>query len=222
MALKGGGLYLSFVGADLRKFIYTKSIQVPFPFREGRDIRGDMMRKWLGRICALLVIAMMVSVAMSSAACHDPPQKTVKLWAGQTYLAAYITLTYENDGDLRVYFNMQGSWKIYETHIQVETDWDDVPQTKKGNLKTGQFEYKKEWPSGSGDVTITVPAGMVPSSGELIIIIHAVVMRPVPCGFTECICYQSETGWANACSIPNLVSDETGGSGWATWVSWDP
>ncbi len=170
----------------------------------------------------------MVSVAMSSVACgpSTPPEKTVKLWAGKTYLAAYITLTYETDGDLRVLFDMQGDWKIYETQIQVETDWADVPHNKKGNLQPGKFEFKDEWPSGSGDVTVTVPDSKVPDSGALIIIIHAVVMRPVPCAEVsiECVpvCYQSETGWANDCYDPNLVSDYLYGSGWATWVSWDP
>ncbi len=183
------------------------------------------MRKWIGRLCALFVIAMLVTVAMSSAACHDPPPPPslkVKLWAGQTYKAAYITLTYENDGDLSVAFDMLGTWKIYEAHIQVENSLDDVPHNKKGNLQPGKFEAKWEWPSGSGDVTVTVDDGMVPDSGELIIVIHAVVKRPVPCGFTECVCYQSETGWANECSDPDLVSDELGGSGWATYVAWNP
>jgi hypothetical protein len=187
-----------------------------------------MMRKWIGRICALLVIASMVSVAMSSAACGPttPPEKRVKLWAGQTYLAAYIDLTYENNGDLTVFFDMQGDWKIYETQIQVETDWDYVPHNKKGNLQPGKFEFKDEWPSGSGDVEVTVPYSMVPSSGALIIIIHAVVKMPVPCDQVtiECVptCYQTETGWANDCYIPNYVSTILGGSGWAMWVSWDP
>lgn len=192
------------------------------------DIRGDMMRKWIGRICALLVIVLLVSVAMSSAACPTtPPEKEVKLWAGQTYLAAYIDLTYESNGDLTVEFEMQGDWKIYEAHIQVETSWVNVPHTKNWKLKPGQFEVQAYWPSGSSGPTVTVDDELVPNSGVLIIVIHAVVKRPIPCEEVsiECVpvCYQEETGWANECSDMNYVKDlfEVKG-GWATYVEWDP
>ena len=38
----------------------------------------------------------------------------------------------------------EDGWYITETHLAVEEYLDDIPQTKKHNVKVGHFEYKGE------------------------------------------------------------------------------
>ncbi len=162
------------------------------------------------RLCALLVIALMVAVPLASLACPPtPPPCEVKLWAGQDTLSAYITITLEGDGDVRFDFDMQDGWKVYELHIDIEDSLDDFPTNKKGNLKVGHFEWKASYPSGmGGKFTVTVDDGFVPNDGTFYILVHAVVMK----GCRE------ETAWANRCTEMDYFNPD--GPGWATYVSY--
>jgi hypothetical protein len=64
---------------------------------------------------------------------------TVDLIAGQTDTIGTVEVW--NDADyLYVKFVSDGDC-LLETHVAVETDWHDIPQTKKGNPIPGQFEY---------------------------------------------------------------------------------
>lgn len=160
--------------------------------------------------CALLVTALMVGVNFAATACPPPqPSCKVKLWAGQTTLSAYITITLESDGDVSFYFDTQDGWKVYELHIQIEDSLDDMPTNKKGNLVPGKFEWKKEFSSGAEDFTVTVDDEFVPDDGDFYVIVHAVVKK----GDAE------ETGWANKCEDMDYFNPD--GPGWATYVYFD-
>lgn len=48
------------------------------------------------------------------------------------------------EGNFYVHYKVDpdSGWKIKTVHLAVEEDFDDIPQTKKGNPKVGRFEYK--------------------------------------------------------------------------------
>jgi len=79
-----------------------------------------------------------------------------------------------NDGDnLYVkYVITDSEWCIVETHLEVKTALEDIPQ-KKGNPIPGKFTYKGEHDCVAG-VTYTIPLNWDPET-ELLIAAHGVV-----------------------------------------------
>ena len=125
------------------------------------------------------------------------------LIAGQEDVAGFISA---NDyyGNLYIEYHEAAGWTITETHLVVVDDLNDpdqLPRTKKGNLKIGHFPY-------TGKMSYVIPLADIGdgehAQGDIIYIIaHAVVIGP------EC---QEETAWADCGNeIPGL------NGGWALY-----
>ena len=72
--------------------------------------------------------------------------KCVDLIAGQSIDAGDICLTV-NGTNLEVSYTTQDGWELEEAHLWTGTALADMPQTRKGNPKIGNF------PHNSGDIT---------------------------------------------------------------------
>jgi hypothetical protein len=91
---------------------------------------------------------------------------------------------------------------LEETHVAVVMDFDDFPQTKKGNPKVGQFPYKHENLNGQAWDSYVIPlASLGVGAGDTVLIaVHAVLC----CG---------ETAWANCGGSGAFFA----GNNWATY-----
>ncbi len=115
-----------------------------------------------------------------------------------------------NDADylyIRYRITMVG-WELTETHVAVAMSLDDIPQTKSGNPKVGQFPYKMEH-----NPAVTLYTYMIDLDSEwvkgttLCVAAHAVVQNDG----------QEETAWVN-CQGPKFVFP---GSSWASYITYD-
>ena len=119
---------------------------------------------------------------------------SVNLIAGQNEIIGEVKVA--NDGEfLYVEFVADDPWVLIETHIAVYTNFEDIPQTKKGNPKIGQFAYDIE-------SYIDLDCGW----DELIIAAHAEVEKVV-----DGVTVQSETAWGEG--------DEFPGNSWAMYFN---
>ena len=84
------------------------------------------------------------------AACVEGSNE-VTLYAGQTIDIGTISAEVSGDS-LIVTYTTEGNWYLEETHLWLGDDLDDMPQTKKGNPKIGQFPYKEDFVSADGNV----------------------------------------------------------------------
>lgn len=116
------------------------------------------------------------------------------LIAGQNIDAGDVCLEVVGD-NLVVTYTTQDGWELTEAHLWVGKNIADMPQTKKGNPKVGNFPYK------SGDITgVTSYSFFVPLSSlgsdlcdkTYFAAAHAVVRKPDGSGG-----YQTETGWGS-------------------------
>lgn len=104
---------------------------------------------------------------------------SVPLIAGQTMEVGTVTVSRSGD-DLIVLFEITDSdWCITETHVAVEENLSDIPQTSSGNPKVGNFAY------GDDDLDCVSTTEVLvedPGSGPFFIAAHAVVEK---CEFVE-------------------------------------
>lgn len=67
---------------------------------------------------------------------------TVSLIAGQTNIIGEVTVNYLSPSNIEISYNItEPSWCLMETHLDVQLDPANFPQTKTGNPKVGQFAY---------------------------------------------------------------------------------
>jgi hypothetical protein len=66
----------------------------------------------------------------------DDPIGSVNVIRGGGMYKDYLFVEYVIDSD--------EDWEITETHLAVEDDFDNIPQTKKGSPKIGHFEYNED------------------------------------------------------------------------------
>lgn len=119
---------------------------------------------------------------------------SVNLIAGQNEDIGEVKVA--NDGEyLYVEFVAVAPWVLVETHVAVYTDFADIPQTKKGNPKVGQFAY---------DINSVIPLDC--SWDNLYIAAHAVVEKIVD---GEVV--QAETAWGEGPEFP--------GKSWAMYFT---
>lgn len=124
--------------------------------------------------------------------CGEPT--SVNLIAGQNEDIGEVKVV--NDGEyLYVEFVTVDPWVLVETHVAVYTDFEDIPQTKKGNPKIGQFAY---------DIDSVIPLDC--GWDNLYIAAHAVVEKIVD---DEVV--QSETAWGEGPEFP--------GKSWAMYFN---
>lgn len=119
---------------------------------------------------------------------------SVDLIAGQNEIIGEVKVA--NDGEyLYVEFVAFDPWVLIETHVAVYTNFEDIPLTKKGNPKIGQFAY---------DIDSLIPLDC--NWDKLIIAAHAVVDKIV-----DGVTVQSETAWGEGPEFP--------GKSWAMYFN---
>jgi hypothetical protein len=101
-------------------------------------LEEEMMKKiFIGLVLIALLGTSMVVISHTAG---DP--YITDLIAAQHYDAGNISVW--NDGD-HLFVKYEGDgWTISETHLHVASDFEDIPQTKKGNPKVGKFDYSGE------------------------------------------------------------------------------
>ena len=135
------------------------------------------------------------------------------LFAGQDIDAGTVCVEIVDTGDtetLYITYNTTGGWELVETHLWLGTVLLDMPQTRKGNPKIGNFPYK----SGdiTGQTTYTFIVDLADFGGEeglcghdLLAAAHAALQLVDDSGTV----IQTETGWGNG--EPMLFNN------WATY-----
>ncbi|WP_430461871.1 hypothetical protein ACQUQU_03520 [Thalassolituus sp. LLYu03] len=151
----------------------------------------------------LLMIALSLTLigysSFAAAACvsAEGGVQTQTLYAGQTLNAGSVTLQVIGD-DLVVTYSTTDGWSLNETHLWVGTSLSDMPQTRKGTPKIGNFPYHSGSLSGVSQYTETIPLSVLGFScpqadTQYYVAAHAVVSRVGADGETV----QTETGWAD-------------------------
>jgi hypothetical protein len=138
------------------------------------------------------------------------------LWAGQHMDAGSVTIS-NTETDVSVTFAASGDWEICETHLHIATSLEDIPQTRAGNPKIGNFAFKGEHDPCVQTFTYTFAYDELaafldidvvncgPGGTELYFAAHAVVTSPT---------LGSETAWGEGPGFP--------GRSWAMYNSYTP
>ena len=157
-------------------------------------------------VLLLIFLAMGTSV-LEADNCDTP--NLVTLLAGRTINVGTVSVC--NDEEyLYVKLSTTGGWVLSESHLAVENDFSNIPQTKKGNPKIGLFSLKA-----AHDQAVTVYTYMISleeygykAEDMLYIAIHAdVKLFNQQTG--ECI--QQESAWGEGTEFP--------GMNWASYFS---
>ena len=100
-------------------------------------------------------------------------------------------------------------WEFLETHLAVDPDsdtCDNVPQTRKGNVKTGWFPYATSYDPGSGVTVVpyTIPLPEGTETGDVLCIAaHALVAMVGLDEFGDPIVINSESAWGIGTEFEN-------------------
>lgn len=118
------------------------------------------------------------------------------LYAGQTIEAGKVTM--EVDGqNLVVTYETNAGWQIQQTHLWVGTDLADMPQTRQGNPKIGNFPYQSGNINGETRYSVSIPLAVLnffcPDEKAYYIAAHAALQRVDAAGGVV----QTETGWSD-------------------------
>jgi hypothetical protein len=119
------------------------------------------------------------------------------LYAGQTIEAGTVT-TEVVGTDLTITYETSGGWELQETHVWVGTDLADMPQTRKGSPKIGNFPYQSGDITGATSYSVTIPLLQLGFScpsvdTEYFVAAHAAVQLNDGAGNI----IQTETGWSD-------------------------
>lgn len=118
------------------------------------------------------------------------------LYAGQTIDAGSVCVEVVGT-NLVVTYTTTGGWELVETHVWIGTNLANMPQTRAGNPKVGNFPYHSGDISGETSWTLSVPLTNLgftcPSPNTVYYIAaHAALRKPDGSGG-----YQTETGWSD-------------------------
>ena len=123
---------------------------------------------------------------------------TTDLIAGQNIVAGEVVVEIV-DTDIVVTYTTESGWELAEAHLWAGTSLSQMPQTKKGNPRIGNFPYASGDITGETAYTMAIPMASVASEaflcgpdGTLFFAAHAVVRQMVPGGT-----YQTETAWGS-------------------------
>lgn len=133
------------------------------------------------------------------------PSCEVNFIAAQNFDIGSITIEYlESDEAVITYFITEPDWYLNETHLDVQIDPVNFPQTKKGNPKVGHFAYGEELTGASTwDQTIDLTTVSGWEEGmTLYIAAHAEVISQSQ---------EDESAWGEGESFP--------GNNWAMYFS---
>ena len=183
----------------------------------------NLTKTLLGKIAVALTFTGAMSVAgQASAACMatlDGSNEVVQtLYAGQSIDAGTVTSTIidtnaDSIGDtLSITYNTTNGWELNETHLWVGDDLQNMPQTRKGSPKLGNFPYNSGDITGSTSYNVQISLNVLGFScpmddKDFLVAAHAALQKPDGNGG-----YQTETGWGNGDRIVEKGN-------WATYFS---
>lgn len=122
------------------------------------------------------------------------------LYAGQTIDAGTVSITVTGD-NLVVTFTTRDGWSLDETHLWIGTSLTDMPQTRKGTPKIGNFPYHSGSLNGATSYSETIALSALnfacpQDDTTYYVAAHAVVSKTDSSGAV-----QTETGWADGVSF---------------------
>jgi hypothetical protein len=123
--------------------------------------------------------------------------QTQTLYAGQTIEIGTVSVQVI-DSDLVVTYNTTGGWELTETHLWVGNNINDMPQTRKGSPKIGNFPYHSGDITGATNFVVTIPLATIGFScpgddGTFYVAAHAAVQLVDNNGDVV----QTETAWGD-------------------------
>jgi len=131
---------------------------------------------------------------------------SVVLFAGQTIDAGLLYLEdVDTDGDsqkdiLRVTYQLKDKWELVNTHFWIGTTLFDMPQTKTGSPKLGNFPYNKEFTTAQSTYSFDIPLDVIGfycgAEGKYMVAAHASIRQQLSDGS-----YQNETAWGDGLRI---------------------
>jgi len=111
------------------------------------------------------------------------------------------TVTVRPDGaNLCVEYATANGWALFESHLAVACSVDEIPQTKKGNPKLGQFSYKVTHTPGTTSHVYVVPLEPFVSAGLDLVVLAA--HAEVHLADRDGVLIQEEGAWAEGTSFP--------------------
>lgn len=136
----------------------------------------------------------------------------VTLYAGQTIDAGEVCVTVQDD-DLFIEYATFDGWELTEAHAWIGQDLADMPQTRNGNPKIGNFPYNSGDIAGMTAYEFVVPLELLGGEPyvcdqEFLVAAHAALQKPT--GIDDE--YQTETGWGDGMPIVDRGS-------WATYFT---
>ncbi|MDL1979438.1 MAG: hypothetical protein LWX52_15350 [Deltaproteobacteria bacterium] len=144
---------------------------------------------------ALMIFGAYTSAFAACVAAEGGIQTKI-LYAGQTIEAGSVTMEVV-DTYLVVTYETSGDWELVEAQMWVGNDISDMPQTRQGNPKIGNFPYNSEIEnpfSHSYSIPLTLLGFTCPSEDvAYFVAAHATVQLTDGSGNV----IQTETGWAD-------------------------
>lgn len=118
------------------------------------------------------------------------------LFAGQTTDAGDVSVEVVGQ-DLVVTFATQDGWELVESHLWVGESLSDMPQSRSGNPKIGNFPYASGDISGATSFSVVIPISELGGEPyvcgkDFHLAAHAALRKPDGRGG-----YQTETGWGD-------------------------
>ena len=135
------------------------------------------------------------NLTSKSAAPSTPPASssqgvelmTVPLLAGQSTHVGTVTTRVEGNSLLVRYF-IASPWSMTESHLDIQNDWRDIPQTRNHNPIPGRFLYSSHHAPGVNEYVYRLELSYAPGT-MLSLATHAVVTRTSQAGTS------SESAW---------------------------
>ena len=151
-------------------------------------------------LVSILVVAMIPTVVMAHT--EDDPYRTELIADGgseETAMDVGDVLVWNDADNLYVkYFVTDEAWCLIETHLQVATSLDGIPQ-KNGNPPPGKFDFSMEH-DGIMEYTYAIPLNW-DAGTELFIAAHAEIQTE-GIGPEGEIIYLDETAWGAGENFP--------------------
>jgi len=134
------------------------------------------------------------------------------LLAGQTTDAGDVCVSVDGSS-LNVTYSTTDGWELTEAHLFVGESQEDMPQTRKGNPKIGNFPYNSGDITGATTHTFSVDLTQLGFDAsltacevrDLFLAAHGAVRKDKGDGT-----YQTETGWGNGTPLVDRGSWATG------------
>lgn len=135
-------------------------------------------RIWRHLLLIGALALLLTAIPLGTAGANGGTNGVYELYAGQDILVGELIVSNDTE-NLTVTFKMTGDYCMTGTHLQVEAELDDVPQTKKGNPIPGQFEYSEDHDCVYSYTYPPIPLDGLAAGDDVIIAAHADVKAPV-------------------------------------------